>query len=156
MNSTASETRGPGRPRKEEAQAERRRKRTERASSIKYLLQIPAEKLELHKFIYRWMSDDEARIFSVTKNDDWSLVHQDGTEIKDDADFGSAVNKVGGKRKDGSPLRQYLMRKPRKYWDEDQRQREDEIEKMFEEMRRGNDPDGSRAAGTYALDGNKL
>ena len=168
--STTTVKRGPGRPPKQRLDepsrdretrnegdlTERRRRRAERADVLGYRLQIPREKLELEKFVYRWVSDKEARVFAVTKQDDWDFVHQDNGEIKSDADVGSGISVVSGRKDDGSPMRQHLMRKPRGYWEEDQAKIAEESEKLFTEMRRGNDPDGSRAPNTYAVEGNSL
>ena len=187
--STSMAKRGPGRPRKEqnmsnaaaptrpdavenrnrmaisrEEQERIRRERREGVGTVGYRLQIPKEKLQLDRFAYRWMSDEEARVYSVTHEGGWAFVHQNGTEIKDDAEMGSAINVVAGKKKDGSPLRQYLMRKPKEWWNEDQRQRAEQVEDVFAEMNRGNDPDGARhgsrtapsRSGTYVLDENSL
>jgi len=140
--------RGPGRPRKDEtrkdlAEGEQRRRRTDRKGVLGYRLQVAEEKLQLDRYKYGWFNDDDARIFSVNKQDDWDFVHQDGTEIKENAQMGSAINVVVGTKADGSPKRAYLMRKRKDWYEEDQRQNREKIEEMMNEMRRGNDPDGS-------------
>lgn len=148
--------RGRGRPRKEVLDDEQRRRRRDRKGMLGYRLQVPAEKLELHRFKYSWVNDQDARIFALTKQDDWNFVHQDGSEIKDDADRGSAINVVVGEKANGQPLRAFLCRKRKDWWEDDQRQKIEEIEEMMNQMRRGNDPDGSRPAGIYPLDRNEL
>jgi len=147
------EKRGPGRPRKD---AEERRRRTDRKSLLGYQLSVAEEKLDLANYKYRWINDDEARIFAKTKQDDWNLVSQEGSEIKGDASPGSAICKVVGKSKEGQPVRAYLARKRKDWWEADQRQKNEEIEDMMSQMRAGRDPDGSQPEGTYALPHNRL
>lgn len=149
------EKRGPGRPSKA-IKEERRKKHAKGANMTGYRLRIPAERLELGKFKYRWVNDDDRRMFDLTKSDDWTPVHQVNGEVKEDADRGSAVTLPVGKDKDGRTITAHLCRKRRDWWEEDQRQKVEEIEEQFNNMRRGRDPDGSHAAGTYALDNNSL
>lgn len=140
MNTRADEPkRGPGRPRKEETQ----QRRKQRGGVIGRRLGVNESLLDFDHFAYRWINDDPARIFSKTKEDDWDLVHQDGSEIKGESDEGSAISQVVGTKPDGSPLRAYLCRKPKPYYEEDQAEKQRELDEQLAQMRRGNARDGS-------------
>lgn len=157
VDEAIEQKRGPGRPPKDRAEAikERRRKRNLRDAGGR--LGVNLEAMDRQRFKYRWINDEEFRFFAKTQQDDWTPVYQSSYgEVKDITDLSSAVSVVVGKKEDGSPMRAYLCRKPRQWWEDDQRQKVEDIERMLDEMRAGNDPDGSRPENTYALPGNHL
>jgi hypothetical protein len=141
MNTTThDQKRGPGRPRKEEAREERarRRKRADDGEVIGKRLGVRKSALDLRNFAYRWVNDNPARIQAMTQEDDWDLVSNDGDEVKEDtATAGSAVTQVVGTHPDGSPKLAYLCRKPKTYFEEDQKERQAELDKQLAELRRG-------------------
>jgi len=105
--------------------------------------------LDFERFKYRWVNDVPARLFAMTKEDEWDIVTQDGGSVKDDTpDLGSAVSQIVGTAPDGSALRAYLCRKPIKYWREDQRMKSAELDKQLADLRRGRSRDGD-ANGDY-------
>jgi len=99
--------------------------------------------LDFSRFSYRWINDAPARIYNKTIEDDWDMVTNDGGVKEASADLGTAVSHVVGANKDGSPLRAYLCRKPKTYFDEDQAAKVAELDRQLNELRRGNAPDGS-------------
>lgn len=139
---TDDEPRGRGRPRKEETQ--RRRKKRDGVTGQR--LGVNNSKLDFDNFAYRWINDKPARIFSKTKEDDWDIVCQDGGEIKDDAETGSAIFHVTGTHPDGSPQKTYLCRKPIAYYKADRDEKMAELNRQLSEMRRGNDVTGEALA----------
>ena len=66
----------------------------------------------------------------------------EGGVKEDTTDLGNAVSYIVGTNKDGSPMRAYLCRKPKSYFDEDQAAKHAELEQQLAELRRGNDRDG--------------
>lgn len=137
------EKRGPGRPRKEQ------RRRRGGANVIGKRLPVNPEKLDFDNFSYRWINDDPARIFHMTQNDDWDILTNDGQGIVDsNDDLGSAYSKVVGTTADGVGRRAYLCRKPRKWYDADQKQKQKELDEQLAQLRRGNDASG-KAQGDY-------
>lgn len=150
MHTTKSEAepkRGPGRPRKENAEPERRRRRREGGNVTGRRLGVNEDMLDFNSFAYRWINDDPARIQSKTVYDDWNLMTQDGGELKEDAtDLGAAVSMVVGTKPDGSPKRAYLCRKPRKWFEADQKEKQKELDEQLNQLRRGNDRDGASQA----------
>lgn len=141
MNTATAEKRGPGRPKRQEQE---RRRRKDRGGIIGQRLGVNESLLDFDNFAYRWINDDPARIMAKTKEDDWDIVRQDGTDIiKDEAETDAAIFQIVGTNADGSPKRAYLCRKPRAWYKEDQADKVKELERQLAEMRRGNAADGS-------------
>ncbi len=129
-----------------------RRKRAEIDTTGKRLA-VRTDVLDLEKYVYRWMNDSDVRLFRMTKQDDWDVVKQDGTVIKDDnADLGDAVSVPVGTKPDGSPLKAYLCRKLRRFYDDDQKTKQTELDEQLARMRRGNDAKDA-AQGDYVPNG---
>jgi hypothetical protein len=105
-------------------------------------LAVQESALDFNSFRYRWINDNEARFMAKTKEDDWDLVMND--DVKDDnADLGNAVSQIVGSKPDGSALKAYLCRKPRKWYEDDQAEKRSELDRQLEQIRVGNDRDGS-------------
>ncbi len=126
-------------PRKETA----RRRRKDRGGIVGQRLGVAESNLDFNAFSYRWINDAPARMIAKTKEDDWDVVHQNGKEIADASDLGSAVSQVVGTHADGSPMRAYLCRKPKDWYDEDQSAKVKMLDSQLAELRRGNTRDGS-------------
>ena len=101
-------------------------------------------KLNTEKFVYRWINETPGRLFAKTKEDDWDVVSNDGNAVKNDSvDLGDAVSQIVGTHPDGSPLRAYLCRKVKGFWEEDQTEKQAELEAQLEQLRRGIAKDGT-------------
>jgi hypothetical protein len=138
-----------GRPRndtREESQP-RRRKTADSGELTGQRLGVPKSTLDLDRFKYRWINDEKgnARLFSKTKEDDWDIVANDGN-LCESADLGDAVSRVVGVGPDGKPLVAYLCRKPRSFYDEDQKAKSAELDRQMAELRRGNTRGGEAQA----------
>lgn len=124
-------------------QGERRRRAADGATTGGKNLGVRSDAIDTERYAYRWINDDPARIFAKTRNDDWDLVTNDGEAVKEDAsDLGNAVSVVVGTTKTGESLRAYLCRKPRAWYEEDQRQKQTELAEQVAQLRRGNDVAG--------------
>jgi hypothetical protein len=124
---------------------QRRRKQRDGGELTGKRLAVTKSSLDFTRFVYRWINDAPARLFAKTKEDDWDVVTNDG--VKDDsADLGNAVSQIVGTAPDGSALKAYLCRKPRTFYDEDQKDKSRDLDKQLEQLRRGND----RAGGSQA------
>lgn len=152
MHTRTDEAPRHGRPRKEETQ----RRRKDRLGVIGNKLAVNESLLNFSEFTYRWVNDTPARIFAKTKEDDWDIVHQDGTEVKDGADLGSAVSQVVGSKKDGSPLVAYLCRKPVAWHEADQAEKMRDLDTQLAELRRGNSRDGAKQADYVPAEGIRI
>lgn len=105
-------------------------------------LALNKDLLDLDRFVYRWFNDTPGRLKWKTGDDVWVFVTNDGGVKEDNADLGSVVSQIVGRNADGSALRAYLCAKPRKFWDEDQRQKHAELDAQLAELRRGNNRSG--------------
>lgn len=153
MNTQEHEKRGPGRPRKDETRdrdaTEARRRKQRGSAVIGKRLGVNKTLLDFERYVYRWINDAPARIMAMTKDDDWDIVRQGGDIVKDDnADLGDAVAQVVGTKPDGSAMMAYLCRKPRKFYDEDQADKQAALDEQLAQMKRGLGRDGS-AQGDY-------
>jgi len=125
---------------KTEGRAARRRQTA--AGVAGFRLGVNLSKLDFDAYSYRWINDAPARIHAKTVEDDWDIVMNDGGVKSDSADLGNAVSQIVGTNKDGSPIRAYLCRKPKDYFDQDQKAKSAELDRQLAELRRGNDAHG--------------
>lgn len=117
---------------------EGRRKRND-IETVGKRLAVNMNLLDHSKFAYRFINDAPARLFRMTKQDDWDIVTNDGAVVKTDStDLGDAVSIIVGVNADGSPLRSFLCRKPRNYYEEDRQKKQTELDEQLKQLRRGN------------------
>ena len=134
---------------------QRRRKSRDSGELTGRRLAVAKSSLDFTRYVYRWVNDSPARLYAMTKEDDWNVVMNDG--VKDDsADMGNAVSQIVGSKPDGSALVAYLCRKPRKFYDEDQKEKSIELDKQLEQLRRGNDRSGGSQADYIPSSGIKM
>jgi len=116
-------------------------------------LAVNTSSLDFTKFAYRFINDAPARLFQKTQQDNWNLVTADGKEIKEDStDLGAAISVVVGTKVDGSPMRSFLCRKPRKFYEEDEKTKAEDLDEQLSQLRRGNSAAGE-LQGDYATSG---
>jgi len=139
MNTTAHESRAPGRPRKETEREDRRR----RSFGVQGIgrLGVDPSLLDHNKFAYRWFNDEPGRLVAKTKHDDWDMVSNVG-EKEDSTDLGEKISIVVGTMPDGSPKRAYLCRKLKTYFDEDRATAQAALDEQMNQLRRGADRGG--------------
>jgi hypothetical protein len=77
---------------------------------------------------YRWINDDKSRVSALTKQDDWDVVQSDEEESHTGA---STVTRQVGTKASGEPLMAYLVRKPKKYADEDRAKRQAALDEQM-------------------------
>ena len=107
-------------------------------------LSVRTDLLDFNQFKYRWINENEARIHQMTQRD-WQLVQKDGTGLREeekDPDLGNLYSTIVGTTPEGRGLRAYLCRKLCKWWEEDQKQKQTELDEQLEQLRRGMDRDG--------------
>lgn len=119
-----------------------RRRRKNGSGVIGQRMGVNESLLDFSRFAYRWINDAPARIYSKTIEDDWDIVHNDGGVKEANADLGNAVSHVVGANKDGSPLRAYLCRKPKTYFDDDQKAKLVDLDRQLAELREGHSRGG--------------
>jgi len=132
---------------------ENQRRRRVDIDTIGKRLAVNTTALDFGKFVYRFINDAPARLFQKTQQDDWDLVTAEGATIKSDStDLGAAVSVVVGTKVDGSPMRAFLCRKPRKFYEEDEKRKADDLDEQLSQLRRGNSAAGE-LQGDYSTSG---
>lgn len=132
--------------RRETADDAGRRRRKDRGEVVGQRLGVNKSMLDFDNFAYRWIKDTPARIFAKTREDDWDIVKQDGTAVKDDAETDAAVYHFSGTHPDGSPMRLYLCRKPIAYYNADREEKMAALERQRAQLAAGNDRSGQALA----------
>lgn len=122
-----------------------RRRRKKRESVTGQRLAATISPADMARFKFRWINDSPTRLFRMTKQDDWEICHQNGGEVKEEADIGSAVSVPVGQNPDGSPMRAYLCRKRADFYQADQEEKMAELDQQLEQMRRGHAPGESQS-----------
>lgn len=144
------ETREPRtrRSREEETLPERR-KRTDIDITGKRLA-VPTHLLDHEKYVYRFMNDNDTRLMQMTQHDDWDVMANDGAIAS--SDLGNAITRPVGVKPDGSPLKAYLCRKLRRFYDDDQKMKQTDLDEQLARLRQGNDANGG-SQGDYIPSG---
>jgi hypothetical protein len=124
------------------------RKRRDDLDVLGRRLGVDPKILDLQNFRYRWINDDGvSRLFQMTENRDWHIVRKNGDIIADkDSDLGDAVSTVTGVLPNGQQQRTYLACKPRKWFDEDQKRKQDDLDEQLANLTRGLDRAGGEQA----------
>lgn len=123
-------------------ETQRRRRATGAVNQTLGKLGVNPDLLDHSQFAYRWFNDTQnGRLTMKTTHDDWDIV-KDPSVKEDNTDLGSAVSIVVGANKDGSPLRAYLCRKPKTYFDEDKAEAQKRLDEQLEQLSRGRDRTG--------------
>lgn len=139
-----TEKRGPGRPPKTPALTEEmKRKRekilaTRRGGSVghrKRNLAVDESALDRENFEYRWVNDDPMRVHNLQTQDVWETVSGPGYQPGKDGQ----VEVMTGKDDQGAPVRGYLMRKPKVYFEEDKAGKRENIEQKMKQIARAED-----------------
>lgn len=132
-----------GRQSRADEQLPERRKRTDIDMTGKRLA-VRNDLLDFDKYQYRWINDADVRLFKLTKQDDWEVMTPDGAALKDDnSDLGAGVSIPVGTKPDGSPMRAYLCRKLKRFFDEDQKMKQTDLDEQLARLRAGKDAKGA-------------
>ena len=110
-------------PRTEAVAEERRRRRSESTGDPTLArFGLTENVLDRDKYEYRAAVDDRSRLQDLTVNDDYDFVTIKGSKAAK-ADAEGVAKYQDGTKLDGSPRYTYLLRKPKKFADEDRAQR---------------------------------
>lgn len=120
----------------------RRRRATGSINQTLGKLGVNPDLLNHDQYAYRWFNDTQnGKLQLKTTHDDWDIV-KDPAVKEDNTDLGSAISIVVGSNKDGSPLRAYLCRKLKTYFDEDKAEAQARLDEQLEQLSRGKDRTG--------------
>jgi hypothetical protein len=130
-----------GRATRAEEQLPERRKRPD-AATVGKRLAVRSDMLDFERFKYRYVNDNDSRLYQMVQND-WNIMTQQGGELKPDStDMGSAIRIPVGTKPDGSPLHAYLCRKYRQFYDDDQKMKQTDLDEQLSRLRQGQDANG--------------
>jgi hypothetical protein len=124
----------------ERATKEKTERRRQRGSNVLSGIKLGVDPkfLDEKNFAYRWINDNGGRIDQMTKADDWDLVRDPTKTGKPDSDGeGSLISKVVGRGESGQPMKAFLAKKPRNFYEEDQADKKASIDKTMESIKRG-------------------
>lgn len=136
-----------GRAARAEQVAQHRRRRTGNLGA-RMNLALSGVDLDQENYEYRIINDDDRqRLHQMTVADDWDIVQKDGSGFSFDnateTELGAAVSRVVGTKKDGSPQRAYLARKPKELFNQDRREKMRVLDQLDDAIRGGRfDPKG--------------
>jgi hypothetical protein len=132
-----------GRQSRADEQLPERRKRAEIDTTGKRLA-VRTDMLDFDKYKYRWINDSDVRLYRLTKQDDWEVMTQAGGALKPEAtDLGTAVSMPVGTKPDGSAMNAYLCRKLRRFYEDDQKMKQNELDEQLARLRAGKDAKGA-------------
>lgn len=139
-------------------QAEKQQRRRRKTGGDGFNLKLSVDEGEKDpNFVYRWINDNVGgRMMEMTVHDDWDQVTKEQMSADPDKDSkeGTPIKRIVGE-KNGQPLHAYLCRKPREYFEEDERDKQAEIDAVEQDMRRGApaDPKGIEQSTSYVPGG---
>lgn len=131
--------------RAEQVQAGRRRRRDNLGDRMN--LALNGVKLDRENYQYRIINDDGNRLHEKTVMDDWDIVLKDETGVTWDnvteTELSQAHSRIVGTKKDGSPMRAYLCRKPKDLFEKDRAEKMRVVDDLDAAIRGGGfDPKG--------------
>lgn len=123
--------------RAEQVKSERRRKPGV-TTHLGLKLGVDESKLDREKFAYRFVNDTPGRLSMLTEQDDWEFVEDPSKAVKDDStNEGGRVSAHAGVTESNKPMRAYLLRKPKGYFEDDQKSKQTPIDDVMTAIKRG-------------------
>lgn len=119
----------PARPTREQETRADRRRRGDVDTGMRRRLPVDESKLDHKKFVYRWANDDAARMRDLTGHDDYDPVPE--------ADVGGATKVTVGPGDNGGLRGTVLLRKPREFWEDDQKKKDASRDRNLEVLKAG-------------------
>lgn len=130
--------------------AERRRRNTDALGGKRRKLAITGG-LDTENFVYRWANDEGNRLHELTKMDDWDVVEdRTGTMKPDGTGVGAEVAVPVGTGDGGRQVRAVLLRKPKRYYEDDERQKSRRIDETEASLKAGNTPGAEADPNLYS------
>jgi hypothetical protein len=132
---------------REEITTERRRRNSDGLQGFRGRLSLNDEHLDTENFTYRWVNDNGTRIYDLTQRDDWEVVvDREGKLKTDGAGMGAETSVPVGLGEQGKALKAVLLRKPKKYHEDDERAKQSRIDALEASLKTGAVP-GQEAGG---------
>ena len=151
--SEAAAVNGRDRPSRQSEERRERRRRPGQSLARHDRLALNGDKDPNYE--YRWINDKPGRVHRMTQQDDWDLVKNDEFDrSEEEASSGTSMERVV----DRSGTKAILVRKPKDYYEADQKAAQDEIDANEETIMRGHHGAKGIAVGAngYEVDGNTI
>lgn len=111
-------------------------------------LNVNEEILDRANFEYRFLNDRPGRIRAMTTQDDWELVEAPGHGSDQE---GGHIGYHAGLGENNSSMRTLLARKPKQWYEDDQREKQQPLDDIDHQIKRGtlakNSPEAAAIAG---------
>ena len=134
---------------------EERRRRQKGHDGQRMRLSVDDSRLD-PDYVYRFANDDEGRIYDLTVRDDYNPVtDREGLLKPDGTDMGAQVSTVVGTTTAGAAMRGVLLRKKRKFYEDDQREKQRAIDEKEASLKSGTVP-GAGNGEMYVPDGSGI
>jgi hypothetical protein len=131
--------------RAEAIQTERRRRSDATLDRVhQQKLAIPAEFRGDNDHEYRWINDENSRVYDLTVEDDWNICHSSRVEGSDD----DRVRRQVGTKKTGEPLYAFLVRKRKDWYDADKREKAEKRAEAEQQLLKKPPTDNPQAGAT--------
>lgn len=145
--------RGPGRPPRVQEVQERRRRREGLGADRNLKLHVPDDQKDPN-FTYRWVNNRPGRIQQLTVTDDWEVV-QGADPASNAVSLGATSERVADSYTGQTAV---LLRKPKKFYEEDKAEEQKLLDARDETMRRGSlqSPDGLSGPESYVPGGKNI
>lgn len=159
---TRGATRQTDEPTRADKVAAQRRRRSDNLGN-RMNLALTGVTLDRENYEYRIINDDDKnRLHRQTVEDDWDICLKDGSgvtfENATETELGAAHSRVVGTKKDGSPVRAYLCRKPKELFQRDRAEKQRVLDELDAAIRGGMfDPKGElrKAGGQFYNPGDR-
>lgn len=140
-------------PRSEEMRTERRRRHSD-GSVAGLKLHVP-ESMKDPNFVYRWVNDRQGRVDQLTKQDDYDIVSTTDASQLTSASEGTVMRRTVDKFTGEGAV---LLRKPKEYYEADQREKQKPLDERDELLRRGAVPssEGLKESEAYVPGGRNI
>ena len=131
----------------------RRRRRNDVGGLSDTNLGVP-EHAKDPNYEYRWINDTGSRrLHNKTVHDDWDVVTYDqtGQEMApQDVGGGTQIARVAGTHEGGGPMRTYLCRKPKEFYEEDKAAEQARIDELEATIKKGPTEDANALESSHA------
>lgn len=109
---------------------------------------------QIDGYVTRWINDENGRVQQAQEGGYEFVTQEEAGHIGEDnsdgnTDLGDHVSKTVGSGTNGHPMRAFLMKIRKEYYEEDQAAKQSQIDEVENAIRRGMNVDGSAGEHTY-------
>lgn len=124
----------------EQTENRRRRRQSSGLNNTNLRLYVDEKHLDTDNFAYRFVNNDADRIRRLTIQDDWEVVTDRNNAIRESDGMGSTIEVSAGIDDTGKANRVVLLRKPKKYYNDDFAEAQAKVDATETMIREGANP----------------